>query len=141
MTRADEEGADFAEDLFDHSVARDAGPAHDLDAAVGDAEQGLGHGDLGHRAFGRAQGASVQHAGAPADHQLGLKPSRAEPGNLRYDLWQDQSDPNRFVLDELYADADAVAAHRATPHFQNYLSQIGDLAERAAFVLNPVSAT
>jgi quinol monooxygenase YgiN len=25
-----------------------------------------------------------------------LKPSRAEPGNLRYDLWQDQSDPNRF---------------------------------------------
>lgn len=39
-----------------------------------------------------------------------LKPSRAEPGNLRYDLWQDQSDPNRFVLDELYADADAVAA-------------------------------
>ncbi|BBD02539.1 putative quinol monooxygenase [Brevundimonas sp. 3P9-tot-E] len=70
-----------------------------------------------------------------------LKPSRAEPGNLRYDLWQDQSDPNRFVLDELYADADAVAAHRETPHFQNYLSQIGDLAERAAFVLNPVSAT
>ena len=70
-----------------------------------------------------------------------LKPSRAEPGNLRYDLWQDQSDPNRFVLDELYADADAVAAHRATPHFQNYLSQIGDLAERAALVLNPVSAT
>ncbi|MDH2092470.1 antibiotic biosynthesis monooxygenase [Rhizobium pusense] len=70
-----------------------------------------------------------------------LKPSRAEPGNLRYDLWQDQSDPNRFVLDELYADADAVAAHRETPHSQNYLSQIGDLAERAAFVLNPVSAT
>ena len=27
-----------------------------------------------------------------------LKPSRAEPGNLRYDLWQDQSDPNRFVM-------------------------------------------
>ena len=26
-----------------------------------------------------------------------LEPSRAEPGNLRYDLWQDQSDPNRFV--------------------------------------------
>ena len=67
--------------------------------------------------------------------------SRAELGNLRYDLWQDQSDPNRFVLDELYADADAVAAHRETPHFQNYLSQIGDLAERGAFVLNPVSAT
>lgn len=70
-----------------------------------------------------------------------LAPSRAEPGNLRYDLWQDQSDPNRFILDELYTDAEAVAAHRATPHFQNYLARIGVLAERSAFVLNPVSAT
>ncbi|WP_267898284.1 putative quinol monooxygenase [Teichococcus wenyumeiae] len=44
--------------------------------------------------------------------------SRAEPGNLRYDLWQDQTDPGRFVLDELYVDGEAVAAHRATPDFQ-----------------------
>jgi quinol monooxygenase YgiN len=69
-----------------------------------------------------------------------LAPSRAEPGNLRYDLWQDGSEPTRFVLDELYADADAVAAHRATPHFQAYLAAINDLAERTAFVLDPVSA-
>jgi quinol monooxygenase YgiN len=68
-----------------------------------------------------------------------LAPSRAEPGNLRYDLWQDQSEPARFVLDELYTGPDAVAAHRATPHFQAYLAAIGDLAERAAFVLDPVS--
>jgi quinol monooxygenase YgiN len=67
-----------------------------------------------------------------------LAPSRAEPGNLRYDLWQDRSEPSRFVLDELYVDADAVAAHRATPHFQGYLAQIGELAEREAFVLDPV---
>lgn len=53
-----------------------------------------------------------------------LAPSRAEAGNLRYDLWQDQTDPARLVLDELYADAEAVAAHRATPHFQKYLSVI-----------------
>ena len=32
-----------------------------------------------------------------------LAPSRAEAGNLHYDLWQDQTDPDRFVLDELYA--------------------------------------
>jgi quinol monooxygenase YgiN len=69
-----------------------------------------------------------------------LAPSRAEPGNLRYDLWRDQTQPGRFVLDELYRDADAVAAHRATPHFQAYLAEIGDLAERIAFVLDPVSA-
>ncbi|AOH87017.1 antibiotic biosynthesis monooxygenase [Sphingomonas panacis] len=66
-------------------------------------------------------------------------PSRAEPGNLRYDLWQDQTDPARFVLDELYGDGEAVAAHRASPHFRNYLSVINDLAERTAVTLDPAS--
>jgi len=66
-------------------------------------------------------------------------PSRAEPGNLRYDLWQDQTDPARFVLDELYVDRDAVVAHRASPHFQNYASVIADLAERTAVTLHPAS--
>lgn len=70
-----------------------------------------------------------------------LAPSRAEPGNLRYDLWQDASEPGRFFLDELYVDADAIAAHRATPHFQAYLAVIDELAERTAFVLDSVSAT
>jgi len=68
-----------------------------------------------------------------------LKPSRSEPGNLRYDLWQDQTDPSRFILDELYVDDAAVATHRATDHFQAYLARIGDLAERTAFVLNPLA--
>jgi len=68
-----------------------------------------------------------------------LAPSRAEQGNLRYDLWQDQADPARFILDELYVDDAAIAAHRASPHFQGYLAQIGDLAERSAFVLDAVA--
>jgi quinol monooxygenase YgiN len=68
-----------------------------------------------------------------------IAPSRAEAGNLRYDLWTDQSSPGRFVLDELYADSAAIAAHRASPHFQNYLSKIGDLAERTALALDPVA--
>jgi quinol monooxygenase YgiN len=67
-----------------------------------------------------------------------IAPSRAEPGNLRYDLWVDQSEPTRFVLDELYVDGAANTAHRATPHFQNYLSRINDLAERSAVALDPV---
>lgn len=69
-----------------------------------------------------------------------LEPSRSEAGNLRYDLWQHQGEPGRFYLDELYVDGDAVAAHRATPYFQTYLAAIGDLAERTAFVLDPISA-
>lgn len=67
--------------------------------------------------------------------------SRTEPGNLRWDIWQDQADPNRFVLDELYTDGAAVAAHRASPHFKDYLGKVGDLAERTAIVLDPVPVT
>lgn len=67
-----------------------------------------------------------------------IHPSRAEAGNLRYDLWQDQAEPNRFLLDELYTDTAAIAAHRATPHFQAYLARINDLAERTALVLDPL---
>lgn len=63
---------------------------------------------------------------------------RAEPGNLRWDIWQDQSQSDRYVLDELYRDDAAVAAHRATPHFKYYLAGIHDLADSAALVLDPV---
>jgi quinol monooxygenase YgiN len=65
--------------------------------------------------------------------------SRAEPGNLRYDLWRDRADPHRFVLDELYSDDAAVEMHRQTQHFKNYLSKINDLADRTALVLESLS--
>ncbi|MGA0603848.1 putative quinol monooxygenase [Caulobacter sp. KR2-114] len=67
--------------------------------------------------------------------------SRAEPGNVRWDIWRDRDDPNRFVLDELYRDAAAVDAHRAAPYFQDYLSRVGALAERLAIVGHPVDVT
>lgn len=63
---------------------------------------------------------------------------RAEPGNLQWDIWQDQDDPARFVLDELYVDAAAVQAHRATAHFQHYAATIGDLATRTPVVSKPI---
>jgi quinol monooxygenase YgiN len=67
----------------------------------------------------------------------GMAPAcRAEPGNLRWDIWRDQADATRFVLDELYLDNEAVAAHRHTPHFKAYLAKINDLAERTALVLD-----
>ncbi|ADG10886.1 antibiotic biosynthesis monooxygenase [Caulobacter segnis] len=65
-----------------------------------------------------------------------VEPSRAEPGNLRYDLWVDPAHPGRFVLDELYVDRTAVEAHHATPHFQDYLAQIPALAERSVWSLD-----
>lgn len=69
---------------------------------------------------------------------FGMAPScRAEPGNLRWDIWRDPATPERFVLDELYIDRAAVEAHRETPHFKAYAARIGDLADRTAFVLDP----
>ena len=69
---------------------------------------------------------------------FGMAPHcRAEPGNLRWDVWRDQADSARFVLDELYEDNAAIAAHRETPHFKDYFSKINDLAERTALVLDP----
>ncbi|EJJ31031.1 hypothetical protein PMI11_00728 [Rhizobium sp. CF142] len=67
-----------------------------------------------------------------------IGPSRAEPGNMRWDIWQDQANADIFILDELYADNAAVAAHRETPHFRDYFAVINDLAERRALVLDPV---
>jgi quinol monooxygenase YgiN len=68
-----------------------------------------------------------------------VAPSRKEPGNMRYDLWQDQTDLDRFVLDELYTDEDAAAAHRAELHFQTYMAAINDLAERTVLALDPAA--
>lgn len=45
---------------------------------------------------------------------------RDEPGCLRFDVCSVASDENRFVLYELYADADAFAAHTRAPHFQEW---------------------
>ena len=69
----------------------------------------------------------------------GMAPQcRAEPGNVRWDIWQDQSQKDRFVLDELYIDNAAVAVHRATAHYQAYLARIPVLADRIAVICNPL---
>lgn len=71
---------------------------------------------------------------------LGMAPHcRAEPGNLRWDIWRDVAEPDRYVLDELYRDSVAVEAHRETAHYRDYLSRIATLAERSALVLEPVA--
>src|SRR5579859_6352596 len=46
-----------------------------------------------------------------------VAPTRAEPGNLDYQVFRDPRDPSLFVLFERYADSDAFEAHRAAPHF------------------------
>ena len=43
-----------------------------------------------------------------------------EPGNLRFDILQDASDPFRFTFYEAYETEDAAAAHKLTPHYNRW---------------------
>ena len=51
---------------------------------------------------------------------------RDEPGCLRFDVSAVAADGNRFFLYELYTDAEAFEAHKASPHFARWR----EIAER-----------
>jgi autoinducer 2-degrading protein len=58
------------------------------------------------------------------DTVLGLlaeaaRKSTAEEGNLFYNIHQSNTDTNTLVLAEAYKDEAALAAHRASEHFQS----------------------
>ncbi len=67
-------------------------------------------------------------------------PSRAEPGNLDYQVLRDPREQAVFVLYERYVDEAAFDAHRATPHFSTWLSGqvLPFLDERRRLDLVPV---
>jgi len=44
--------------------------------------------------------------------------SLKEPGIARFDFFQQQDDPARFVLVEAYRSSEAPAAHKQTAHYQ-----------------------
>jgi len=43
--------------------------------------------------------------------------TRKEPQNVRFDLAQRTDDPNRFVLYEVYREAEGFAEHQKTAHY------------------------
>lgn len=47
--------------------------------------------------------------------------TRAEPGCRMYRVHRSTGDPRRFFLYELYDDQAALDAHRAAPHFEQYV--------------------
>ena len=49
-----------------------------------------------------------------------------EPGCLRFDVLQDDEDPNRIYLYEVYGDAAAEEAHAQTPHFLRWQEAVKD---------------
>jgi len=68
-----------------------------------------------------------------------VEPSRAESGNLQYNLWQVQSEIGCFILEEIYVTNDAVEAHRATSHYQGYRARIDGVADRTVLILKPLN--
>ena len=50
-----------------------------------------------------------------------------EPGVVRFDFLQHTEDPTRFVLYEVYRDAAATAAHKATAHYNTWVATVDDM--------------
>ena len=55
--------------------------------------------------------------------------STEEPGISRFDVLQDNSDPTKFVLNEVYKDASAPAAHKETAHYLEWRETVADMME------------
>lgn len=72
-----------------------------------------------------------------------VEPTRAEPGNLDYMLFERQDAPGCFYMREAFAHQEAFDAHAASEHFQQFLAHSEALlAEPPHLVfLNPVSSS
>lgn len=62
---------------------------------------------------------SIQHAEA----------TRAEPGNLRFDVTQSLTDPTVFFVLEAYVDGAAKSTHFRSQHFEVWQDVVGRLVE------------
>lgn len=65
--------------------------------------------------------------------------SRDEPGNLRFEVYQSQADPARFLLCEHWQSKDAWEAHREAKAFREiYAPQVLPLVDRQPHPSTPV---
>ena len=53
--------------------------------------------------------------------------SVTEPGIARFDVTQQQDDPTRFVLVEVYRTDDAPAKHKETAHYQKWRDTVAPM--------------
>ena len=52
--------------------------------------------------------------------------NKDEPGCLRFDVLEDNDNPNQIHLYEVYQDQAALDAHRQAPHFTKWRETVGD---------------
>ena len=68
--------------------------------------------------------------GIDAFREASLANARAsvqEPGVARFDVIQQEDDPTRFELIEIYRTPDAAAAHKATAHYAAWRDAVAPL--------------
>lgn len=53
--------------------------------------------------------------------------SLQEPGIARFDVLQQQDDPARFLLVEIYRTGEAPAAHKQTAHYKQWAETVADM--------------
>ena len=58
---------------------------------------------------------------------VNARASLGEPGVLRFDVLQDEADPEHVVLVEVYRDDDASAAHKLTPHYATWRETVAEM--------------
>ena len=58
---------------------------------------------------------------------INARASVQEPGIARFDVIQQQDDPTRFVLVEVYRTAEAPVAHKETAHYQQWRDTVADM--------------
>ncbi len=59
--------------------------------------------------------------------QENARNSIQEPGIARFDVIQQADDPTRFILVEVYRDADASAKHKETAHYMAWRDRAIDM--------------
>lgn len=68
--------------------------------------------------------------GIDAFERATLENARAslrEPGIARFDVIRQQDDPQRYLLIEVYRNAEAPAAHKETAHYQKWRDTVAPL--------------
>lgn len=67
-----------------------------------------------------------------------VEPTGQEEGYVNYDLHQSIEDPDRFFFYENWESGEALDAHLAAPHLQEFAARLSDLLDESGLSVNRV---
>jgi len=53
--------------------------------------------------------------------------SLSEPGVKRFDVFQEESSPSHFILEEIYINQEAANSHKDTDHYKIWRNTVNDM--------------